>query len=620
MSSIVKRVAVRLVILAIAGAILYGLSQVTLSSQPKHFRVEHADVRVEVQPDASLHVTEQLRFNFSGDFSGAFRDIPLAEGVRASNVQVSEGGEQYRPGGDTVLGSYDLPGTFGAEQLSLTGNEGEPTAGFRVVWHYSALDETRTFQLDYDVTGAARAYSDVVDVPWSPWGSQWEFWLDDLDAEIALTAGSEEPIEAWLQPRKLGEEPELGPGSASVAAERLQPGEEVILRAVFPREAFTSVAGASVRPGPGLDTVRAEEAEVDDEESIADEIASFVGGNIVLLEALWTALVVGIAMALYMRGRDRRSRVARYLSEPPEDIPPALAYALAEEGKFDDRLVLATLLDLVDRGYYEGRASESEALDLRLSIPEDRPPTDDLTEYEQDTIDFFDGLLEDGPGDLGQLKDRVPQHSSKWRTRWENLRESLDRAEEGQLTWERDLTGERTLLAFVAFGGYVVLGLAYWDRTHFVAIPIFAALAGLLFIYLLPATWLKRLEPASRERHANWNAFARWTRDFPRLSDDPPSTLKLWRRILVYAVAFGTAEKVIASGRIPEPVMREATTSGVWLVPHLGGVHSGVTPSFDGFASSFSSQVAPQSSSGGGGGGFSGGGGGVSGGGGGGAW
>ena len=620
MSTVAKRVLVRLAILAVVGGILYGLSQVTLSSQPKHFRVERADVRVEVQPDASLHVTEELRFNFSGDFSGAYRDIALAAGARASNVSVSEGGERYRPGGNTVLGSYDRPGTFGAEQLSLPGEEGGPTGGFRVVWHYTALDETRTFRIEYDVTGAASAYGDVVDVPWAVWGNQWDFWLDDLDAEIALAGASEEPVEAWLRPRKLGVDPELAAGSAAAEVERLPPGEETVLRAVFPREAFSSVAGASARPGPGLETVRAEEAAVDDDEGLADAIAGFVGANIVLLEVIWTALVVGIAILLYGMGRDRRSPVARYVSEPPEDVPPALAYALAEEGKFDDRLVLATLLDLVDRGFYEGRASEAEALDLRLSIPANRPDDAALTEYERETIAFFDGLLDEGPGDLGTLKDRVPQHSATWRSKWESLRESLDQAEEGQLKWDRDLTGARSLLAFVAFAGYVVLGLAYWDRTHLVAIPLFATLAGMLFIYLLPATWLKRLDPESRARHAQWNAFERWTRDFPRLSDDPPATLSFWRRILVYAVAFGTAEKVIASGRIPEPVMREATTSGVWLVPHMGGVHSGVTPSFDGFASGFSSQVAPQSSSGGGGGGFSGGGGGFSGGGGGGAW
>ena len=366
--------------------------------------------------------------------------------------------------------------------------------------------------------------------------------------------------------------------------------------------------------------MRADEDEAADEEGFADKVASFVGANIVLLEILWTALVVGIAMALYVRGREQASSVAGYMSEPPEDIPPALAYALAEEGAFDDRLVLATLLDLVDRGYFEAKASEGTELDLRLSIPADRPAIEPLTKYEEKTLKFFDDLLEEGPGDLGKLKDRVPEHSASWRNKWESLTEALDRAEDGQLKWERDLTKARSLLALVALAGYVVLGLAYWNRMHLVAIPIFAAVAGLLFIYLLPASWLKRLDPTSRQRHAQWNAFAQWTRDFPRLSDDPPATLKLWRRILVYAVAFGTAEKVIASGRIPEPVVAEATTHNIWIVPHLGGMDSGVTPSFEGFASSFASQVAPQSSSSGGGGGFSGGGGGFSGGGGGGAW
>jgi Predicted membrane protein (DUF2207) len=619
-TSFAKRVVIRLVILAVVGAALYGLSQVVFASQEKHFRISHADVNVEVQPDASLHVTEDLTYEFTGDFSGAYRDIPLAEGVRARSVSVSEGGEEYRPGGNTVLGSWDLPGTFGAEQLELEGDDGGPTSGFRVVWHYSALDETRTFRVEYDVTGAARAYEDVVDVPWAVWGSQWEFWLDELDALIELPGSDSEPLEAWMRPRKLRADPELEPGSVSVETDRLEPGEETVLRAVFPRDAFASVTGASERPGPGLETVEAEEEAVDDDEGFADKVSGFVGENIVPIEIVWTALVVGIAMMLYMAGRDRRSSVPRHLPEPPEEIPPALAYQLAEEGDFDDRLVLATLLDLVDRRYYEGKASEGDELDLRIGIPADRPDQDELTDYERETIEFFDGLLEDGPGDLGKLKERVPKHSSSWRSRWEDLKGSLDRAEEGQLVWERDLTPARSALALVALAGYVVIGLAYWDRTHQPAIPIFAALAGLLFIYLFPAKSLRRLDVASRERHASWNSFARWTRDFPRLSDDPPATLKLWRRILVYAVAFGTAEKVIASGRIPEPVMREATTSGVWLVPHTGGLHSGVTPSFEGFASGFTSQVAPQSSSGGGGGGFSGGGGGFSGGGGGGAW
>jgi uncharacterized membrane protein len=292
---------------------------------------------------------------------------------------------------------------------------------------------------------------------------------------------------------------------------------------------------------------------------------------------------------------------------------------MAEEGAYDDRLVLATLLDLVDRGYFEAKPAEGKELDLMLSKPADRPADTGLEKYEGKVMGFFDGLL-DTPCELGKLKDRIPKHSAKWRQKWESMTEALDEVEAGQLGWTRNLVNARTLLAMIAFAVYAVVGLAYFSRTHFVVIPIFFTVAGLAFIYLLPATWLKRMNPASRERNLKWNAFARWTKDFPRLSDDPPATLKLWRRIMVYAVAFGTAERLIGSGRIPEPVVEEASATGLWIGPQFSGMNTGVIASFDGFASGFAGQVAPQSSSSGGGGGFSGGGGGSSGGGGGGAW
>ena len=118
----------------------------------------------------------------------------------------------------------------------------------------------------------------------------------------------------------------------------------------------------------------------------------------------------------------------------------------------------------------------------------------------------------------------------------------------------------------------------------------------------------------TRQRSACWQAFERWTDDFPRLSDDPPATLALWRRILVYAVAFGTAERIVKSGRIPAPVAEQADSAGLWTAYAFSS--GGFGHSFNSFGSGFSSQVAPESSSssggfsGGGGGGFSGGGGG----------
>ncbi len=149
-------------------------------------------------------------------------------------------------------------------------------------------------------------------------------------------------------------------------------------------------------------------------------------------------------------------------------------------------------------------------------------------------------------------------------------------------------------------------------------------IAALTFFGLvaLPDGWFKRIDRTYAERCASWAAFAHWTEDFPRLKDDPPATLDLWKRILVYGVAFGTADRMIDSGRIPAPVAEASASSGGWSTYVFAGSFNSASFNGSSFSSSFASQVAPESSSSGGGGGFSGGGGGggFSGGGGGGSW
>ena len=101
---IAGRIIWRLVFLAIFGGILYAIGLVNWSEVEKSFRIDRADVRVEVQDDGSLHVTEQLTFDFTGNFSGAYRDIPLAAGVKARERRGERGGGGVRAGRRDRLG------------------------------------------------------------------------------------------------------------------------------------------------------------------------------------------------------------------------------------------------------------------------------------------------------------------------------------------------------------------------------------------------------------------------------------------------------------------------------------------------------------------------------------
>ena len=64
----------------------------------KSYRLTGARVNGELQPDGAVQVREAIRFQYSGSFSGAYRDIPLEDGQEVTNVVVSEGFDRVPPG------------------------------------------------------------------------------------------------------------------------------------------------------------------------------------------------------------------------------------------------------------------------------------------------------------------------------------------------------------------------------------------------------------------------------------------------------------------------------------------------------------------------------------------
>ena len=596
--------------------LLAGLLVALLVAAPASARsadITSADVDLALAPDGSLLVTEHLTFDYDGSFQGSYRDIELLHGERIRDVRLRQGGTEYRPGGSTILGSTDRPGVFGIERSG---------SRFRIVWHYRASNERRTYDLSYRVIGGAVAYDDVIDVGWTVWGDQWDFDLERLTAGLTNPAlDPDDPAyRVWGHPREVEGETVRGDGTASLEAENVEAGTAVEFRVTVPRTTGQALAGAREGEGDGLPAILAEEQALDDDyNSFANRLKRFI-------EDYWLALIVGLAalaallhIPLWLMAREHPESVPEYLPEPPDDAPPALAYGLAHEGVDSDDVVLATLLDLIDRDYYETKESttEDEKLDLAIKAKADRPSAE-LTPYEAEVLEFFDLLLDGEQVALSDMKDKIPKHSDLWRGRWERMTNKISVADEGQLGWDRNLNPLRYAIIIVAVALQGIVGLI--SGVLFVSL----AVAALTFFALaaLPDTWFKRIDRTYVDRCASWRAFAHWTEDFPRLKDDPPATLDLWKRILVYGVAFGTADRMIESGRIPAPVTEASSTSGGWSTYVFAG--SFESSSFDGssFSSGFASQVAPESSSSGGGGGFSGGGGGggFSGGGGGGSW
>jgi uncharacterized membrane protein len=229
------------------------------AQEEKSFDLPSAYVVADVQPDGSVLVTEEITYDFSGSFEGGYREIPLKDGMSVEDVSVSEGGTEYAPGASAELGSSGATGTYG------TANLGD---SYRIVWHYRAWHEERTFTVRYRLEGLAVAYDDVVDLYWQVWGDEWQEPLDSLGATVVLPEEAREgELKVFGHPASVGGATSLGPDgiSASGVSPRLDAvdvpaGQFVEMRVVFPRELLSSTGGARVEPGDGLQKILDQEA------------------------------------------------------------------------------------------------------------------------------------------------------------------------------------------------------------------------------------------------------------------------------------------------------------------------------------------------------------------------
>ncbi|HWC31779.1 MAG TPA: DUF2207 domain-containing protein, partial [Actinomycetota bacterium] len=594
-----------------------------LAQEDKSFRLLRADVAVRVERDGSLRVAETLTFSYSGSFQGAFRDIPLRPGERIDDVSVTEAGRSYRPGASAEIGSSGAPDTFGVARTA---------EGLRVVWHYRATDETRTFTVGYRFSGLAVAYDDVVDVNLQVWGDEWEVQLDELSASLALpdrATGREYRVfghPAWVRGVV-----DRRPAGAELRATSVPPRQFVELRVLFPRELLASTDGAKVRNEPGLDRILAEERA--DAAAFEEDVAQIQAWRDDLGRYLLLLLALAIAPALLVLagtwlffGRERSVAYDReYEQDPPSDLPPALVSPLLRQSTVvGSHEFTATLFDLIRRGRYEARPVTTErstwaglrkqqVADLELSIG-----AADLHEpFERDVAKVVDDVLDGGSERLSRFRDRISEKRTTQAGRFtsfqKHVAEWIDLAGWYDSTGRRVVIGAALLFALAATAllwiGFANLRPGFPRPSDIVLIALgsCAAVNTLVLIVLLAwrvnaagrrvplmgeRVWRRRT-PQTQLEARRWEAFRGYLTDFPRLDVAPPATLEIWERYLVYGIALGIAERVLQGAQLLMP--RElAEASSVYWISGSSDLGSGATSLGIGdLSSGFGSALTP---------------------------
>ncbi|HVL65206.1 MAG TPA: DUF2207 domain-containing protein, partial [Actinomycetota bacterium] len=623
--------------IAVAVASFATLVALGAPATAKSYTLPNAHIEVQVRNDGSIRVVEHLTYSFSGDFSGAYREIPLRAGEAIDEIGVAEGTTMYGAGAPTEIGSSGAPQTYGATPIP---------GGHRIVWHYAASNEMRTFTVSYTLRGVAVAHSDVVDVNLRVWGDEWTVPLSYLEAQISLPGRAPEQVRVWGHARFLdvgGTTALFDDGSgARLEATNVSPGNWVEMRIVFPRGMLTGAArGARLSPGPGLDEILAEErsyaeqAEQDaarrarDRErvqSILDRLPLFLLLGLVAATVPAGAIGTGIWLR-YGREPAIAAPIPAHVFEPPGGDPPAMVAALLEPGgsKVPGDAFAATVFDLIRRGYLDAMPTMTEKktwAGLRredvsdLVLARTQKPTDDLLGFEREVLDSVVHAMQgDDRFHLTELHERIeaePAHYFQVFTDFKNgVMEEVRRRgwwiTEGQ--WPAVTA---TALMAVTGAGLLWIASRMWDTSR--GLPwgsIWTAVAGVLFIgnaialicFIVYRRGWERRSQEGAGLAAHWGAFRRFLGDFAGMAEAAPGSVAVWEQYLCYGIAFGVADRVLAAAQLHAPP-DVRTSSRVFFVDSTGGLGSGHTSfAIADIGSAIASATPPSS---GGGGGFSG--------------
>ena len=298
-----------------------GVTTAPASAAEKSLVWERFDVDIQVNSDGTFDVAEHQAIRFvDGTFTFGYRDIPKRNFDYITDWSVTDAaGNVY-----TQANSGGLPYTFVVDDSG---------GSYTIRWYFPETNQPQTYTLRYRVHGGLRYYAGGDQLWWKAVYGDRQFPV--LASRVRVLVPSPATIAEWSAYISNSD------ARTSVTAERLDNDRAIIfttqrtLRAgeeLEVRVQFTSgvVAGTASAWQAAAD---AQAAQADADRAFRERWGPVAS---VMLGVLTLALLFGgpalVYLMWYKYGRDKPvQRVADYLPEPPDDLPPGLAGTLLDE-------------------------------------------------------------------------------------------------------------------------------------------------------------------------------------------------------------------------------------------------------------------------------------------------
>ena len=584
-----------------------------------------------INTDGSMNVTEtwDIEIEETNTLFKTFK-TDMSKYSDITNVQVSEitnGSARNFTKINTLMYHVTKDSYYG--MINDDGN-------FEIAWGVGLDDSsaTKKYQISYTVEDAIAKYNDYAELYWQFVGSDFEINADKITGTITLPsqAPNKDEIKVWGHTEDLnGEIYVTDLDKISFELDGFNSGRYVEIRTLFPTSMIVSTS--RTHDADILEYVIDEETEWANEANARRarrDATNFLITLVVVIVCVLLSvfsILRAIKQANKFKGNTKykpTQELEYYRDLPRENATPAQSlyvYFETKSGIADNdigKVVSATLLNLNLKKHLEFQV-EKEKNKEKITMKILNADTKDLSADEKVVFEFLQKACKDNneitvkefekyikrtsTTDILALKTNI-----NGQTKRELIKQQIYDAEQEKVY--KDQSSQTTIYALIIF--FAIFAIAFTSEflNVFGYIGIFGLIVCQVIAIVINSRTLKKINVYTQKginEKEMWRGLKKYMEDFSMLDKREVPEIAIWEHFLVFATAFGIADKVLKQLKVVYPNIENDLNVNTYTCMYFMMNTN--------FSSSFSNAISTSMSSAytsasGGGGGFSGGGGG----------
>ena len=597
----------------------------TVKSNAGNLSLNNLDFKAQINNDGSMDVTEIWDINISetNTLYKSFKtdSSKYSEITDVTVKEITNGPNIY------FIQNYEWEYHVAKNHYYGTKNE---DGDFEIGWGVG-LDNsrgTRKYEISYTVKDAITKYSDYSELYWQFVGKDFEISAKKITGTIYLPSNvsNKEDIKVWGHTEGLnGTIYATDLNKIEFELDNFRSSRYVEIRTLFPTELITS--SGRTKNTEILQTAINEETKWADEANAIRKRNETISKVVPIILITICVIINLILIIVYMKKTIKYKKYLKTLNKykptteleyyrdlPDENSTPGEAIKTIDVNLSEftptnfGKVFSATILDLALKGYIEISQEKNEINKDVVKISILKESNGQLKSDEEYILDFVKNTTNGNEYIiLKELEKYIQNHPSKVENLLKNTNTKINNQLISEQIMDKEQQEEYKKYKNKQFGyEFTSIFLLGFTLILFV-IPVVIFIIDAILCGKI-AKKINVLTQKGTDMQEQWKGLKKYMEDFSMLDKREVPELVIWEKYLVYATAFGIADKVIKQLKIVYPNFDEMMTTNLATYTYMNlMINTDFSKSFsNAISSSMSSAYSSGSGSGGG---FSGGGG-----------